>query len=96
MATYWVICWKGIPSLVEAQDGDRTARVLLSQRFQDLIDAVAMRQGASESDVYLEGWQRGPAGERPGSPEAVAQVVAAELEASFEEHLRKNLLAPSP
>ncbi|MBI3624712.1 MAG: virulence factor [Candidatus Rokubacteria bacterium] len=96
MATYRVIFWKGIPSLVEAQDGDRAARVPLSQRFQDLIDAVAMRQGASETEAYLEGWQGGPAGDRPGSAEAVAEAVAAELEISFEEFLRKSLLAPSP
>ena len=96
MTTYRVICWRGIPSLVEAQEGDRTARVPLSQRFQDLIDAVAMRQSATESEAYLEGWERGPAGERPGSPEAVAEAVAAELEGSFEEVLRRHLLAPFP
>ena len=96
MAKYWVVFWKGVPSLVEAREGDHTARVPLSQRFQDLIDAVAMRQGASETEAYLEGWQTGPPGDRPGSAEVVAETVAAELEGSFEEFLRKNLLAPSP
>jgi hypothetical protein len=91
MATYRVISWKDIPSLVEAQDGGRTARVPLSQRFQDLIDAVAMRQGSSESQAYLDGWQAGPVIDRPGSLEAVAEAVAAELEGTFEEVLRKTL-----
>ena len=96
MATYRVLFWKTIPSLVEAQEGDRTARVQLSQRFQDLIDAVAMRVGASASEAYLEGWEQGPITDRPGSAESVAQAVAAELEASFEEVLRKTLLTPAP
>jgi len=96
VATYRVIFWKGIPSLVEAQEGDQTARVPLSQRFQDLIDAVAMRLGASETGAYLEGWETGPPSDRPGGAQAVAEAVAAELEGSFEEFLRKNLLAPSP
>lgn len=96
MATYRVLFWKTIPSLVEAQDGDRTARVALSQRFQDLIDAVAMRQGASDSEAYLEGWQSGPVCDQPGSPESVAEAVAAELEGAFEECLRRHLLTPSP
>ena len=96
MATYRVISWKGIPSLVEAQDGDRTARVPLSQRFQDLIDAAAMREGASESQAYLDGWEAGPVTDRPGSADAVAQAVAAEFEGTFEAVLRKTLPAPSP
>ena len=96
MATYQVIFWKNIPSLVEAREGGRTARVSLSPRFQDLIDAVAMRQGATESEAYLEGWCHGPVGNRPGPPETVAGAVAAELEASFEEVLRSTLLTPSP
>ena len=96
MATYRVISWKDIPSLVEAQDGDRMARVPLSQRFQDLIDAVAMRQGATESQAYLAGWHTGRDTDRPGSSDAVAEAVAAELEGTFEEVLRKTLPAPSP
>jgi len=96
VATYRVVFWKDIPSLVLSQEGDRTARVPLSQRFQDLIDAVAMRQGVTGAEAYLEGWQQGPAGDRPGSPESVAEAVAADLEASFEEVLRKTLLQPSP
>ncbi|MBI3030509.1 MAG: virulence factor [Candidatus Rokubacteria bacterium] len=96
MATYRVISWKGIPSLVEAQDGGRTARVPLSQRFQDLIDAAAMRQGASESQAYLDGWEAGPVSDRPGSAEAVAQAIAGEFEGTFEAVLKKTLLSPSP
>lgn len=95
MARYRIIHWKDIPSLVEAFEGDRAVRLPLSQRFQDLIDAVAMREGASDSEVYLEGWGRGPDSERPGNPDTVAAQVAAELEAGFEGLLRRRFLPPS-
>ncbi len=94
MARYRIVHWKDIPSMVEAFEGDRAVRVPLSQRFQDLIDAAAMRDGASDSEAYLEGWSAGPDAERPGGPEAVAGDVAAELEAGFEDLLRTRLLTP--
>ncbi len=94
MARYQILYWKVIPSLVEAFEGDRTARILLSQRFQDLIDAIAMREGASAQETYLEGWQKGPISDRPGSAESVAESVAAELEASFQELVVKQMLPP--
>lgn len=95
MARYRIVGWKDIPSLVEAFEGERTVRVPLSQRFQDLIDAVAMREGATETEAYLEGWVPGPETERPGSPEVVAEQVAAELEASFQDLVQRRFL-PSP
>jgi hypothetical protein len=94
MARYRVIHWKQIPSLVEAFDGDQVARVPLSQRFQDLIDAVALREGASEADAYLEGWGEGPELDRPGAAAAVAGQVAAELEAGFQELVATRFLPP--
>lgn len=95
MARYRVVYWREIPSLVEAFDGDRTVRASLSQRFQDLIDAVAMRTGASSSEAYLDGWRQSADAERPGSADSVAQQVAAELEASFDTLLQHHLLSPS-
>jgi Virulence factor len=85
VARYRILHWKEIPSLVEAFDGDQVVRVPLSQRFQDLIDAVAIREGATESDAYLEGWGQGPELDRAGEPSGVAQAVAAEIEERFPE-----------
>jgi hypothetical protein len=96
VAYYRIIHWKQIPSLVEASDGDQVVQRPLSPRFQDLIDAVAMREGASETDAYLEGWGRGPEVERPGVPALVAEQVAAELEAGFPDLVAARLLPPSP
>ena len=83
MARYRILRWKDIPSLVEADGDGRTARVPLTPRFQDLIDALAMRDGASETEAYLEGWGQDDPLEREGSPEEVAAAVAEELEAGF-------------
>src|SRR5262249_19788081 len=80
MARYRVVHWQDIPSLVEAAEGDRTAQRQLSQRFQDLIDALAMRDGSTEEDAYLEGWGHGEWMERAGGPDGVADAVAAGLE----------------
>jgi hypothetical protein len=94
MARYRILHWKDIPSLVEATDGERTVQHQLSQRFQDLIDAVAMRLGAAGSEAYLEGWERGPETERPGGPERVVAEVAAELESGFEALLARLMRGP--
>ena len=91
MARYRVVRWKDIPSLVGAWDAEGAVRRPLAQRFQDLIDAVAMREGASESEAYLEGWGSDPERERPGGAEPVAEAVAAELEALFGEWVDRYL-----
>ena len=85
MATYRVIDWKGIPASVEAQDGADGVTVELSERFQMLIDSVAMQRGLSGSDEYLESWGRGDPQDRPGTARAVADAVVADLEARFAE-----------
>jgi hypothetical protein len=94
MARYRIVQWRDLPSLVEAVDGEHTVRVPLSQRFQDLIDAVAMREGATDSESYLDGWAPGPEAERPGDAEAVARAVAAELEDGFQDLVARRILGP--
>ena len=84
MASVQVLFWQEIPSVVEAREGRDVHKVQLSQRFQELIDRVAMRQGLAGSDAYLEQWVKGPAEKREGDPRAVAQAVASEIEARYE------------
>jgi hypothetical protein len=96
MARYRIVQWRDLPSLVEAVDGEQTVRVPLSQRFQDLIDAVAMREGASDTEAYLDGWAPGPEAERPGDAEAVARAVAAELEDGFQDLVARRIVGLPP
>jgi hypothetical protein len=84
MASVQVLYWQEIPSVVEAREGRDIHKVQLSQRFQELIDRVAMRKGLAGSDAYLEQWAKGPSETRAGDPRAVAQAVASEIEAQYE------------
>lgn len=93
MARVHVVQWRDIPVLVEASDDDGAVRRELSPRFQALVDAVAMRAGASESDAYLEGWDQTPPAERDGPAGAVADAVAAELEDTFDDLVRRHMSA---
>ena len=53
-----VTWWRDLPSLVTAREGDHTAKAALDARFMVAIDEAAMRLGATDSDAYLEGWDR--------------------------------------
>jgi Virulence factor len=94
MATYSVIAWKGIPASVEAQDGPDSVTRELSERFQMLIDSVAMQRGLHGSDEYLESWTREDSLERPGTAREVADAVVADLEGRFAEFASRAFTIP--
>lgn len=87
MARWVVVAWQDIPVMVEATDEAGAVTVPLSERFQALVDSVAMQQGLEGSDAYLEQWQRLAGGERPGAARDVAEAAAAELEERFMEYI---------
>jgi hypothetical protein len=91
VAKYRILYWKDIPSMVEARDATDGASVQLSERFQALIDAVAMKLGLGGSDEYLEQWHHGDEQERAGTAREVADAVAGELEAKFGEFRDRGL-----
>ena len=94
MARLTVLCWRGIPSMVEAKDAGGSHKIRLSDRFQELIDMAAMRSGLAGSDAYLEEWRRERRGEREGEARAVAEDLALEIEAEYE-HYRAAVIALS-
>jgi hypothetical protein len=85
MAAYRIIVWKDIPASVEARDESESVTLQLSERFQMLIDSLAMQQGVHD-DAYLEHWAA-TEGERPGSAREVGEALAAELEERFTEFI---------
>jgi hypothetical protein len=91
MATLQILDWKDIPSVVQASDDAGAVKVQLSDRFQMLIDAVAMRLGLAGTDEYLEQWEHGDEEERPGAAREVAEAVVAELERRFDEFRERGL-----
>lgn len=86
MASFRVLYWHQIPSVVEAKD-ERGGKhkEQLSPRFQELIDSIAMRRKIVGTDAYLEGWRRSRPKERKGEAVEVAKAVVGELEETFEE-----------
>ena len=91
MASYQVMFWKHIPSQIKAWDGDAEVKRLLPDYFQAAIDAYAMKDGSTDMDAYLDGWQWGPVEERDGAPDIVVTQLMEELTAA---NPRSRLLNP--
>jgi len=58
MAKLITVFWRDIPAQVTAKAGRKTAKIQLSDRFQEAIDMAAMRAGKGSTDEYLEDWRR--------------------------------------
>jgi cvfA/B/C family virulence factor len=91
MANYQVTFWKHIPSQVKAWDETADVKGMMPDRFQVAIDAFSMKEGSTDMDAYLEGWQRGPVEQREGTPEEVLAAVIKELDAA---NPRARLMTP--
>lgn len=85
------VYWRDIPAQVIARHGRRSAKLVLSDRFQRAIDRAAMRAGKGSSDKYLEEWRRVS---RPceGDLEAAMRAEAARLEAAFGDCLLEAMI----
>jgi hypothetical protein len=87
MARWEIVAWQDIPAAVEVSDDAGQVTLQLSERFQALIDSMAMQQGLEASDAYLEQWRKLPGGERSGSARDVGEAVVAEIEARFMDYI---------
>jgi hypothetical protein len=89
-----VISWRDIPAQVTAGKGRGAARVQLSDRFQEAIDAAAMRAGLSGTDAYLEEWRRAS---RPCGEDLAAEVAAAagQIEQDYTDERLERLVRAS-
>lgn len=89
MATYQILYWHDIPAQVRVSEGRgrnaERASVQLPQRFQEAIDSAAMLAGLIGSDDYTNAFRWGEPHSREGTPQAVAQLVADELDVQFNE-----------
>ena len=77
-----VISWRDIPLQLLAKSGRDSARALLSDRFQEAVDASAMVAGLIGSDDYTEQMRMD---RRPCGDDLAAEVEAAraKLEAEW-------------
>lgn len=78
-----VLCWQEIPSVVEAKDGKDIHKVGLSQRFQELIDLIAVKRGLDGTDDYLMHWRKDRRPDSDAGPVEAAETLAAEIEAAY-------------
>ncbi len=92
MAEFQITHWREIPSMVTAREGEQVAKISLPSRFQEAIDEAAMRLGDVGADAYMDGWLRDPWIAREGSPQEVANMIAAEIEKEFSEEKLKEIL----
>ena len=92
MAALIVISWRDIPAQVIVKRGRETAKVQLSQRFQEAVDRAAMRAGKGSSDAYLADWQRSPPRPCGDDLKAEAAQEAARLEAQFSDEDLERLI----
>jgi len=83
MGSLTVISWRDIPAQVVVKRGRESAKVQLSQRFQEAVDRAAMRAGKGSSDAYLADWQRSAPRAVGDDLAAEAAAEAARLEAKF-------------
>jgi hypothetical protein len=89
MARWEIVAWREIPAMVEVRDDAGQLTLSLSEKFQALIDSVAMQLALDDEAAYLEQWAKLPGGERPGSAREVGEAVVAELEARFPEYIAR-------
>ncbi len=91
MAKLITVYWRDIPAQVIAKRGRESAKVQLSQRFQEAIDRAAMRAGKGSSDKYLEDWRR--VSTTWGSAlEDEAKAEAERLEAAHDDELLEKMI----
>lgn len=82
--------------MIEATDGVSSSKIQLSDRFQHLIDTVAMRRDMAGTDAYLEGFEKGPPTEISTTPEEAVSTIKENLENNFEEIAKTALEEPGP
>jgi len=81
MVKYQILYWKHIPSQVKVYEaGKRPVSRSLPDRFMAEIDRIAMEEGLTGTDDYLNQWKWTPKMEREGSAEEVADALVRELE----------------
>ncbi len=91
MAKVTILYWQDIPSVVEARDSEGIHKELLSERFQELIDLIAMKKKLAGTDDYLMQWTKGKPYQVEGSAKEVAASVKEELEARYKEIRKEEL-----
>jgi len=92
MATLTVLYWRDIPAQIVVKAGRQSAKRQLTPRFQEAIDAAAMRAGLAGTDDYLSAWRRGRASDCGDDIEAAADSAAEQAENDYPQTRLRTLV----
>ena len=87
MAEYQVLYWRDIPAQVRVYGGRRPLSRQMPDWFQQEIDRVAMQDGLTGTDAYLDEWHWSEKLEWTGEEkeaETVAEAILKRLEDGFD------------
>ncbi len=93
MVDVTVVYWRDIPAQVIVGKGRRGAKKQLPERFEQAIDAAAMRLGAKDADAYLAEWRKAPPYQVEGDAADVAEAEATRLETEYDRNRVRKLIA---
>ena len=86
MAEYQVLYWRNIPAQVRVYEGKRPLSRELPEKFQKLIDQIAMNEELTGTDDYLDQWHWTNRINRNGQPQEILEKVILELIETFEKN----------
>lgn len=86
-----MIRWRDIPAQVTGGTGRGATRLRLDDRFQQAIDAAAMRAGLFGTDAYLSEWRR-ETRECGEDVDAEVAAEAARLDTAFTSDVLERLV----
>ncbi|MEL7389038.1 MAG: virulence factor, partial [Pseudomonadota bacterium] len=86
------VYWRDIPAQVIVGKGRRGAKKQLPERFEQAIDAAAMKVGAADTDAYLAEWRKAEPYAVDGEAEAVVEAEAARLDAEYDRERVRALI----
>lgn len=92
MTELTVISWRDIPAQVTSGSGRSAVRAVLSDRFQEAIDAAAMAAGLSGTDGYLEQWRREARTAAEDDAAAAVEAERARLETTYTDDVLAQLV----
>lgn len=85
--------WRDMPAMVTVKKGRKQAKRALPERFEQAIDAAAMKSGADKTDDYLEGFHTKAPLEVSDDLEEEAQKALQEIEAQYDPERLRALIA---
>ena len=86
MALYQVLYWRDIPAQVRVYRGRRPISRQMPDWFQQEIDRVAMRDGLTGTDAYLDEWHWTEKLEWNGERQEAEEIAAAVLKKLEDEY----------